>query len=268
MKLNAKQMAELLHINKETLRLYRSVGLINPTQNQQNQYYEFDENDYYTLLFIRRLRGHDVSLKNIHHLLHDDQEGIDDTFFDDEIKKNLEMQKELAKQLNGLIACKQHFESCKENVGRVSEMIFNDDKYDIRLISDDKKVSSLTASWVASVELMTLSLSITKEDLVSNPKTYPFHFCLSLYEQQRKEFGLEKIKSAAVFKHGLYLTSIVKVKMSSSIPSSVIQPMIDYAETNNFEFESGTTGFLIKIDQSKECPEYYFRIRAKVKKKS
>lgn len=80
MKLNAKQVSELLQINKETLRLYRNQKLINPKRNLDNDYFMYDENDLYTLMFIRRLRGHDVPLKNIYNLINHEEDLVQEDF--------------------------------------------------------------------------------------------------------------------------------------------------------------------------------------------
>ena len=63
MKIN--ELAKLSGLNSETIRKYRERGLLKPARNPENGYYEYSWPDFLNLLYIRKLRGANLSLDAI-----------------------------------------------------------------------------------------------------------------------------------------------------------------------------------------------------------
>ena len=63
MKIN--ELAKLSGLNSETIRKYRERSLLKPARNPENGYYEYSWPDFLNLLYIRKLRGANLSLDAI-----------------------------------------------------------------------------------------------------------------------------------------------------------------------------------------------------------
>ena len=58
-------LANLSDVNAETIRKYRDRSLLRPECNPENGYYEYSQADFLNLLYIRKLRGANLSLERI-----------------------------------------------------------------------------------------------------------------------------------------------------------------------------------------------------------
>ena len=58
------ELSEMTHVKAETIRMYRNKGLLAPVKRESG-YYEYTEDDVMFLLFIRKLRGMNLSIPTI-----------------------------------------------------------------------------------------------------------------------------------------------------------------------------------------------------------
>ena len=63
MKINI--LSGLSGVSSETIRKYRDRDLLRPRCNPENGYYEYSNADFLNLLYIRKLRGANLSLETI-----------------------------------------------------------------------------------------------------------------------------------------------------------------------------------------------------------
>ena len=58
-------LSNLSGVNAETIRKYRDRSLLRPACNPENGYYEYSQADFLNLLYIRKLRGANLSIDSI-----------------------------------------------------------------------------------------------------------------------------------------------------------------------------------------------------------
>ena len=68
-----KELARATGLNTETIRKYRERGLLRPRCSPENGYYEYSAVDFLNLLYIRKLRGANLSLDTIASTYHGHQ---------------------------------------------------------------------------------------------------------------------------------------------------------------------------------------------------
>lgn len=65
-----KEICKKTGVSKRNVHFYIKEGILNPSVNPDNGYYEFSEGDYQKLVFVRQMRNAGLSLSNIRSLIH------------------------------------------------------------------------------------------------------------------------------------------------------------------------------------------------------
>lgn len=263
--MNIKKLSQFSGVNAETIRMYRNMKLLKPIQNTENGYYDYRQQDFYTLLFIRKQRNSELSLSTIQEICSDinGEKMVEE--FNQEINR-LDEQIKLLKQRRLLLdITKQHLGECLGTLHDVNIMESKDNKYDLYDLWENQKDPKYQ-TWIHHAELCTISLLIKKEILnsPSMPSVIPFKLGIGTYGRLIKENLLPTIDKLVCCKKGTYLSQLIEIEDLNEMDSTLILPLLDKAKQLQATFVSDTTAFLIRIDNSLENPHFFFRLRARI----
>lgn len=259
-----QEISKFLNVNHETVRMYRQKGLLKPIRNPRNGYYEYTTEDLFSLFFIRKLRGANLSLQSISQIFA--QESVTDMLdnIDQEITGLENQIRILERKLDTLTRTRSHLAECSLAQGEVTIMKAADAKYDIIDFNDvnDRQLRP----WLEQPDLCTLSLCIRKEllnqDLTGEP--LPASPGFGTYKNIIDKHQLPLIDTMSICPKGTYLSCLVQLDDLTLVPSAKILPLQEYARTHGLAFVSNTTAFLISIDRRQEPMNYLFRLRVRV----
>lgn len=257
-----QEISKILNINHETVRMYRQKGLLKPVRNPKNGYYEYDSDDLFSLFFIRKLRGANISLPAITKIFA--SESVTDmvSSFDAEIAGVESQIKALERKLDTLTRTRRHLAECSFETNEVTTINVADAKYDI--IDFQSPEDALLRPWLDQPDLCTLSLCIKKECLNQPPTKEPVPAApgFGTYKKIVDKHRLPLSETMSVCPKGLYLSCLIELDNLTLIPAEKLLPLQEYARTNKLRFTSNTTAFLISIDRHARQTTYRFRLRA------
>ncbi|MBO4914880.1 MAG: MerR family transcriptional regulator, partial [Oscillospiraceae bacterium] len=163
MKIN--ELAKISRVNPETIRMYRNKGLLSP-QRVENGYFEYSWDDYQNLLYIRKLRGMNLSLSTISHTYGDgDVDGIVREFQqeNDSLKTQID---ELSRRQFMLQVTMEHYRSYRKNLDGVIPIHVPDERFDV--IFGGEKDVRCPEEWLDNIDLFTQGLQIPEELLFAD----------------------------------------------------------------------------------------------------
>ncbi len=261
MKIN--ELAKLSHVNPETIRMYRNKGLLSPVQGE-NGYFEYSWDDLQNLLYIRKLRGMNLTLSTISHTY--SRQNVKDIVEEFQRERdNLSVQiDELNRQLFMLQVHLEHYQSYQKNLEGVIPIHVPDDRYDIPF--DDERTVGLLDEWLNNIDLLTQGLHIPAELLRGEaplPERIPVQMTLGTYRLILEGNGVAIPPEAACEPRGLYLTARVE-RRGDSIEGRQLQPLLDYARDHSYTLTGESTAFLFRVDRTPEGMVFIYRLRAHV----
>lgn len=62
------QLLKILGVSRDALRYYEEKGIVKPTQDERNNYRQYDNYDIYTLLVIDFYKKRNLSMKEVRNL--------------------------------------------------------------------------------------------------------------------------------------------------------------------------------------------------------
>lgn len=129
-------LSNLSGVNAETIRKYRDRSLLRPACNPENGYYEYSQADFLNLLYIRKLRGANLSIDSIAGTyVCDESESLRQ-----EYEKTLEDLQKQIRQLKRkemmLRLTYRHYERDAASTGKISEIESFGTKYDMYFESE------------------------------------------------------------------------------------------------------------------------------------
>ena len=255
------EISNFLNVNHETVRMYRKKGFLKPERNPANGYYEYTDDDLFSLFFIRKLRGANLSLHKISQIFASKSVSnmLDD--MDQEITGLKNQIKTLERKLDTLTRTRSHLAECTFAQGEVTITEATDAKYD--MIDLQNTDNEHLKPWLEQPDLCTISLCIKKEllnqELTGEP--IPVSPCLGTYKKIIDRHQLPLLNTMSVCPKGTYLSCLVELDNPTSIPAEKLLPLQEYAKSHGLTFVSNTTAFLISIDRSSRQTKYLFRIR-------
>lgn len=262
MKIN--QLSKITGVNAETIRMYRNLGLLKPVQ-LSNGYYDYSTDDLRNLLHIRKLRGAGLGLDNIRYMaMHDNQTEVFDAL-QEEYDALSEQIASLQKEQFMLKLTMDHFRLYKDNPGGPVELDVEYDSYSIFPHGDYRADS---AEWIKNINLMTQSLRIPPEFLLSSPlpAKLPVEIGVGTYKNIIDDNNLKIPSNAVCIPKGKYLTVWVTPETDRSISSKQILPLIEYAKNHGYRLTGDSTAFLYRVDQRGKDMKFVYRFRARVEK--
>lgn len=262
--MKVKELSNISHVNMETIRMYRKKGMLVPKQNQENNYYEYTMEDFLNLLYIRKLRGSNLSLDTIlYTYTHSDLSDVLDGY-EKELVQIDEQIRELEKRRFILQITLEHLEEYKENMAGVSLIESYDDKYDCYF---EKSSDPVISSWIDKIELFTQTIGISKETLLQDelPEQVPIRIGIGSYRNILVQNNMPIPEGTVICPKGKYVTAHVELERLDVISRDQLTPLLDYVKEHGYIIDSDTTAFLFRIDYSGDKPKFIYRIRVKVK---
>ena len=258
-----KELSRKSHVNAETIRMYRRLGLLNPVQNPENHYYEYSRADLMSLLFIRKLRGSNLSLSAISYTYgHSDISDLLGRYQEELRQVDLEIEK-LQRRRAILRLTLDHLELYRDNSG-ISVIKAGDDRYDCYTAENGN--SSAMDCWVRNIELFTQTVLIPKEILTASvlPERIPVRTGIGTYGQLLLQYQLPMPEDVVVCPKGTYVCADITLDHPDYVEREQLLPLLQYISMHHYHIESDTTAFLFRAEQREDHIRFTFRMRVKV----
>ncbi len=260
MKIN--ELARISRVNPETIRLYRNKGLLFPRRSE-NGYYEYSGDDLQNLLYIRKLRGLNLSLGTIAYTY--DHEDVDDIVAGfqrecDELGAQID---ELRRRRFMLQVTLEHYQSYRENLRGVMPVPVADDRFDVPF--DGLRAEQTPGEWLNNIDLFTQGLRIPEEYLCAEtlPERVPVRLTLGTYRPILEAHGVAIPQDAARLPAGLYLAAVAE-RRGDTIDSRALQELLDYARAHAYRPTGESTAFLFRVSRAPEGMSFTYRLRVRV----
>lgn len=263
MKIN--ELARLSGINPETIRSYRNKGLLHPVK-QENGYYEYSAADYVSLAYIRKMRGYSFTIDDISRMYESQNPEFLLSVFDHEKEFLTAQIADLQNKLRFLELERRHvMESSTINDVMIMQSI--DDKIDFYDL--DYFLTNAHASHPLGIyAMMTPTLWIDPDVLngIVTDETVSIRAGIGTYRYLLKDLNTTPPETAITIPNGVCISQMLEVEDMNFISRRQIMPMIRFAAENNYHYLSGTTGYLMNIENRGGRQICHFRIRAVVEK--
>ena len=262
MKIN--ELARISGVSPETIRKYRERGLLNPQCNAENGYYEYDSADFLNLLYIRKLRGANLSLDSIEHtfrcadadsLLRDYRMTID--ALEEEIRS-------LRRREMMLRLSYRHYERDAAAVGQIRLIDAFGVKYDSYFDPDDHDPA--LRLWIDNVDLFTLVVCIDRQyfEAAELPESVPVKVGLGTYEEVLREASLTLPQNVSIFPEGRYASFFLELEDTDTVPGAALEPIRTFLRSRGLRAVSDSTAYLYRVDQTKGPLRFIFCVRVRV----
>lgn len=262
--MKTNDLAALTGISPETIRKYRDKGMLKPDRLPENGYFDYSYADFLNLLYIRKLRGANLSLDTILHtytqsdtskLLHGFQ------------KELLSLEEEIAhleRRRHMLRLTLDHLERDYNTMDEVKLIEVKDAKWDAYFESGSRQ--SVIGSWIQNINLFTIVAGVKKESLEQNPlpARIPFFLGLGTYTYILEKHQLPYPEEGVYFPAGTYVSFFLELENLDYIPGHKLEPIADYIRTNRLTLDSGTTAYLYRVDTTGKKHKFIFAFRIKV----
>lgn len=261
MKIN--ELARLAGLNAETIRRYRERGLLRPERNPDNGYYDYSDADFLNLLYIRKLRGANLSLDT-----------IANTYRSGEAEALLSGYRETIEELDAqiqslllrrrmLLVSYRHYErdAADQSIRLIDAFGEKVDLYFSRGTLDP-----VLSEWVRHIELFTLVLAVERRwfEEEALPPQVPVRVGLGTYVTLLKENGVPIPDGCARFPEGRYVSFFLEVEQTDTLPAAALAPIRAFLRENALRPLSGTTAYLYRVDTSGERMKFIFCARLRV----
>lgn len=261
MKIN--ELAGITGVNAQTIRKYRERGLLRPEQNPENGYYEYSDADFLNLLYIRKLRGANLSLDTIESTYRSGEAEALLAGYRETISALEEQIQELLQRRRMLLVSYRHYErdAADRSIRVIDAFGEKVDRYFARGVIDP-----VLADWVRRVELFTMVLYIEQRffDSPSLPARVPVQLGLGTYTTLLKEHDLPIPEGCARFPEGRYASFFAELEELDSLPAAALEPIRTYLRDKRLRPLGGTTGYLYRADTSRGNLRFIFNLRLPV----
>ena len=249
-------------VNRETIRMYREMGLLKPTKDLQNGYYYYAESDLAVLMYIRMLRMVHIPLPEIQALFREQEESFGRLVEERCVRIEKEIA-DLQKQLTFLRVAEAHLKESPEKHGEVIEIEVNDDKFDY------------TGPEAAAIRELCFSERI------------PFSLCMDVdsasfgagrgarvrashgigvYRSDFASGGIAEIPPGGVLHpKGKYLTAVLELDELNEFDAEKLEAFCAFADKKKLTLVGKTTSYLIRVNNKKERPRFVLRLRVQVR---
>ena len=263
MKIN--ELSRLSGINPETIRSYRNKGLLHPVQNK-NGYYEYSAADYVSLAYIRKMRGYSFTIEDIGRMYSSrDPEFLLDVFEREKLFL-LDQIADLQNRLRFLELEQRHIQesSVIDNIMIMQSIDEKIDFYDLDYFLTNRHASHRLGIYT----MMTPTVWIDPDVLNGgfDEEYVPIRIGIGTYRYLLSDLKTEAPASSIIIPNGVCVSQMLEISNMNQIRLEQIQPMISYAKENNCRYLSGTTGYLMNIENRDGTQICHFRIRAVVEK--
>ncbi len=265
LEMNIKKLSDISGVKSETIRLYRKLGFLHPSQNASNHYYDYSREDLLNLLYIKKLRGSGLSLNAIGYTYeHSHIEDVLGSYHKEleEIDRQIEI---LRQRRFALAMTLNHLEEYRWNASGVTEIESMDEKLDCYF--DEHYDDPDFVCWIQNAVFFTQTLGLKKEQLIcpdEMPDYLPVKVGLGTYRNILQEQKIVLPEKHTSCPPGRYVTARVELAELGIIEKEQLMPMMQYIHEKGLQVDSDTTAFLYRIDYNREQPVFIFRLRVKV----
>lgn len=260
------ELAKLTGLNAETIRKYRERGLLKPRCQPENGYYEYSFLDLLNLLYIRKLRGANLSLDTIASTYTGGDPESLLAGYRSTIEALDEQIRILTRRRRMLMLTYRHYErdaAAGESVRLIESF---GDKYDCYFGNtlDDPAQKW----WVENVDLFTLVVGIERRYFEQEelPGQVPIRIGLGTYEPILKENSAPLPERYQLFPQGTYASFFLEVEDLDSVPGEALQPVRTFLSREHLRPLGDTTAYLYRVDDRDGVLRFIFCMRIQVKK--
>lgn len=261
MKIN--ELAGLSGVSSETIRKYRDRDLLRPRCNPENGYYEYSNADFLNLLYIRKLRGSNLSLETIGATYRGDGtaallQGYRDTL--DALEKQIELLKRREMMLR---LTYRHYERDALNPWEIRQIDSFGTKLDCYF--EPNRIDPGMAKWIENVDLFTLVICIERAyfEMGILPERIPVRIGLGTYLRVLEEERMEIPAEARSFPQGRYVSFFLETETLDAIRPEQLTAVRLYLREQNLRPMSDTTAYLYRtiFSDGGYCFQFCVRLR-------
>lgn len=263
------ELSRLTGVHPETIRMYRKKGFLIPDRGS-NGYYEYDTEDYISLIHLRKLRGFDLRLDSINRFYTSQSPS--------EVLDMLEEKKEETRKQ--IILLQERLRFLELESLHVRESREAEETSVLEIDSVDEKIDFYGAFGMPADVVRTSFSEIYSKTTpciyipakvlngpVRNEKV-PLRAGVGTYRYIMEENGLKVPEKAVVIPHGRHISQMLSLEDHREISVRKLAPMMEYVQQTGGTFRSGTTGYLCGIDHVGGRRIYHYRIRACIQEKN
>ena len=260
------ELAKLTGLNAETIRKYRERGLLKPRCQPENGYYEYSFLDLLNLLYIRKLRGANLSLDTIASTYTGGDAESLLAGYRSTIETLDEQIRILTRRRRMLMLTYRHYErdaAAGESVRLIESF---GDKYDSYL--GDTLDDPAQKWWVENVDLFTLVVGIERRYFEQEelPEHVPIRIGLGTYEPILKENSAPLPAQYRLFPQGTYASFFLEVEDLDTVPAAALQPVRTFLAREHLRPLGDTTAYLYRVDYRDGVLHFIFCMRIQVEK--
>ena len=258
------ELARLTGLNVETIRKYRERGLLKPHCCPENGYYDYSATDFLNLLYIRKLRGANLSLDTIASTY---AAPSADKLLDSyraTVRSLDEQIEQLRKKERLLRLHMEHLERDTPSFEDVHLIEARAAKYDSYF--DEEIIDPARTVWIKNMDLFIQVLSVSREYLICDtlPERVPIRLGLGTYTDILAEYSFPIPADAVYFPEGRYASFFLTVEDPESIESEQLLPIRDFLREQHLCPETDTTAYLYRVDNRGNVIRFIFCVRVKV----
>lgn len=262
MKINT--LAGLSGVSSETIRKYRDRDLMRPRCNPENGYYEYSNADFLNLLYIRKLRGSNLSLDTIGETYLGDGtaallEGYRETL--DALEKQIE---DLKRREMMLRLTYRHYERDAPNPREIRRIESFGTKYDCYF--EAKGMDPGMSRWIENVDLFTFVVCIGQEYFVMEtlPERIPIRIGIGTYQEVLEGEHMDIPESASSFPQGSYVSFFLETEDLYAVRPDQLDEVRCYLKDRHLRPVSDTTAYLYRVTFSDTGYRFQFCVRLRV----
>ena len=262
MKINA--LAGLSGVSSETIRKYRDRDLLRPYCNPENGYYEYSNADFLNLLYIRKLRGANLSLDAIGATYSGDGsaallQGYRETL--EALERQIE---ELKRREMMLRLTYRHYERDALNPREIREIESFGTKYDCYF--EANRMDPGLSKWIENVDLFTLVVCIGREyfEMEELPKRIPIRIGIGTYQRVLEEAKMAIPETARAFPQGVYASFFLETEDLYAVGPEQLDEIRRYLREKRLRPVSDTTAYLYRVTFSETGYRFQFCVRLRV----
>lgn len=262
MKINT--LAGLSGVSSETIRKYRDRNLLRPYCNPENGYYDYSNADFLNLLYIRKLRGANLSLDTIGATYSCDGAGALLDGYRETLEELERQIAELKRREMMLRLTFRHYERDAPNPREIRQIESFGTKYDCYF--EANRIDPGLRKWLGNVDLFTCVVCIERAYFVMQelPKRIPVRIGLGTYQRVLEEERIEIPETACAFPQGRYVSFFLEMEDLYSISPEQLDEVRLYLEENRLCPVSDTTAYLYRVTHSETGYRFQFCVRLRV----
>ena len=262
MKINI--LSGLSGVSSETIRKYRDRDLLRPRCNPENGYYEYSNADFLNLLYIRKLRGANLSLETIGETYSCDGAGALLAGYRETLEALEKQIEELKRREMMLRLTYRHYERDAQDPWEIREFESFGTKYDCYF--EAKDMDPGLSRWIENVDLFTFVVCIEQAyfEMPELPKRIPIRIGIGTYQRVLEDEGIEIPETARAFPQGRYVSFLLEVEDLFAVRPEQLDEIRLYLKENKLRPVSDSTAYLYRVTYSETGYLFQFCVRLRV----